>query len=214
MNDKLFFVAIVVALLFEGFFFIALSLIYKAHEKKNLRIVNTFIYEVSPSFKEKDTYLNYLLFFGILVSITPYIYYLFYHVHTFSMTIMIVSVLMAFCLACIPFIPLNKLREHFYLSLGGMLTLFVLLAMEGYYCFTLYRLYMDNMQLASMIIAFSLAAVVLSSLLNPKLFDLKNKINENGEPERKKFILLAFSEWMLYPLSILAIVPMLLISWQ
>ena len=214
MSDKLFIIAIAVALLFEGFFFIALSLVYKSIEKKSINIANTFIFEVSPSFKEKNSYLNYLLIFGVLVSISPYIYYLFYHVQTFSMTIMIVSVLMAFCLCTIPFIPLNKLREHFYLSLGGMLTLFILLVMEGYYCFTLYRLYMDNAQLTAMIVAFSLAAIVLVSLFNPKLFDLKNKKNEDGTYERKKFIWLAFSEWMLYPLSIAAIVPMLIISMQ
>lgn len=212
MNANLFFVAIAVSILFEGFFFIALSIIYKNMEKKNLRIANTFIYEVSPSFKEKYSFLNYVLFFGILVSITPYIYYLFYHVHTFSMTIMIISVLMAFCLACIPFIPLNKLREHFYLSLGGMLTLFILLAMEGYYCLTLYRLYVGTSQLIAMIVAFALALIVLITLVNPKLFDLKNKKNDSGETERKKFILLAFSEWMIYPLSIAAIMPMLILS--
>ena len=212
MNSKLFFVALAISILFEGFFFLALSIIYKSIEKKNLRIFNTFIFEVSPSFKEKNAYLNYLLIFGVLISITPYVYYLFYHVHTFSMTIMIISVIMAFCLCTIPFIPLNKLREHFYLSLGGMLALFILLAMEGYYCVTLYRLYLDTNQLIAMIVAFSLALIVLINLLNPKLFDLKNKKNEQGEVERKRFILLAFSEWMLYPLSIAAIVPILIIS--
>ena len=212
MINNLFFVAVFVSLLFEGFFFIALSIIYKAKEKKNLRIANTFIYEVSPFFNEKNSYLNYLLFFGITISIFPYIYYFFYHMNTFSAIIVIISVIMAFCLCAIPFIPLNKLREHFYLALGGLLTLFILLAMEGYYCFTLYRLYLDNYQLAAMIIAFALALVVLITLLNPKIFDLRNKQNDQGEYERKKFILLAFSEWMMYPLSILAIVPMLLIS--
>lgn len=212
MNYNLFFVAFAVALLFEGFVFLALSLIYKSEEKKSLRILNTFIYEVSPSFRDKHSYLNYLLFFGVLVSIFPYIYYLFYNVQIFSMTIFIVSVILAFCLCTVPFIPLNKLREHFYLALGGLLMLFVLFTMEGYYCFTLYRLYLSEYQLAAMIVAIVFALLVLAVLLNPKLFDLKNKKNDSGETERKKFILLAFSEWMLYPLSILAIVPMLLIS--
>ena len=121
---------------------------------------------------------------------------------------------MAFCLCAVPFIPLNKLREHFYLALGGLVTLLFLFIMEGYYCFSLYRLYKDNNQLIAMIVAFTLALIVLVDLLNPKLFDLKNKKNDQGEMVRKRFILLAFSEWMLYPLSILAILPMLIISIQ
>ena len=212
MNSNLLLVAIIVSLLFEGFFFVAISFIHKANEKKRIRIFNTFIYEVSPSFKEKHTYLNFLLFFGVVVSVAPYIYYLFYHVHTFSVTLVIISTIMAFCLCAIPFIPLNKLKEHFYLSLGGMLALFVLFAMEGYFCITLYRLYLDTNQLIAMIVAFVFALIILINFFNPKLFDLKNKRNEKGEIERNKFILLAFSEWMLYPLSIVAIVPILIIS--
>lgn len=215
MNDKLFFIAISVALLFEGAFFFALSLIYKSQEKKSLRLLNTFLFEVTPSFNEKYSYINYFLFFGIAVSIFPYVYYVAYNVNTFSMTIMILSVLLAFCLASLPFISLNKLREHFYLALGGLVSLFSLYVMEAYYCGRLYFVfYQDAIHLVAMIVSLIFAAFVLFMIVNPKLFDLKNDKDESGRPVRKKFIFLAFSELILYPLSILALLPILLISIQ
>ena len=212
MDFKLIFIAIGIAILFEGSFFFALSLIYRQREKKYLKFTNTFLFEVVPSFKEKSGIANYLLLFGIVISIFPYIYYVAYNVNTFAMTIAIISILMAFCLVCLPFISLNKLREHYYLALGGLVTLMALLIIEGYYCYRLYRLYLDNMQLVGMIVAFSLALFTLIAIFNPKLFDLKNTQNEAGEYVRKKFIFLSFVEWMLYPFSILALVPLLLVA--
>ena len=214
MNDKLILVAIAVSTLFIGAFFFALSLIYKAQEKKRLRFTNTFLFEVTPRFNEKYNFVNFLLFFGLTVCYFPYIYYVIYNMNTSSVTIMILSVILLFCLAALPFISLSKLREHYYLALGGLVCLLALLVMEGYYCFRMYRLYMDDMQLTAMIVAFSLAVLVLVAIFNPKLFDLKNQKTDSGTYKRKNFIFLAFTEWMLYPFMILSLVPMLLISLQ
>lgn len=212
MSDKLIFVAIGVSLLFIGAFFFALSLIYKAKEKKNLRFVNTFLFEITPGFGEKYSYINTLLFFGLVVTIFPYVYYVAYNVNTFAMTIMIISVILTFCLASLPFISLNKLREHYYLALGALVASLALYVMEGYYCFHLYRLYRDEFQLAGMIVALVVAVYILFMIFNPKLFDLKNDKDESGQTKRKNFIFLCFSEWSLYPLAIIALIPILLVS--
>lgn len=212
MDVNLIIIALSVSLLFEGSFFFALSLIYKAMEKKNLRFVNTFLFEVVPGFKQKYGYIDILLLFGIVITIAPYVYYGAYHFNTSTMMIMILSVLLAFCLSTLPFIPLNKLKEHYYIALGGLVSVLALYVMEGYYCIRLYRLYQDTLELVAMIMAFAIALLILIAVFNPKLFDLRNEKNDNGEMVRKKFIFLSFVEWMLYPSSILALVPILLVS--
>ena len=53
---------------------------------------------------------------------------------------------------------------------------------------------------------------VLALIINPKLFDLKNDMDEQGNPSRKKIIYLALSEWLLYPIAILSLIPLLLVS--
>ena len=62
-----------------------------------------------------------------------------------------------------------------------------------------------------MIIGISLFAFILLLTINPKLFDLTNDVDEEGNPHRKKIIYLALSEWLLYPLGILTLIPLILI---
>ena len=213
MDAKFLFIAISISVLFIGAFFISLSLIYKVSKKKRLSFLNTFIYEVVPSFSEKYSFINYLLFFGLTVCLFPYIYYVVYNVNTFAMTIMIIAVILMFCLASLPFVSLSKLREHYYLALGALVSLFALYVMEAYYSASLFfRFSSEDMQLVSFIVASVLGLFVLFIILNPKLFDLKNIRDDSGELVRKKVIFLALSEFLLYPLAILALLPMLLIS--
>ena len=83
---------------------------------------------------------------------------------------------------------------------------------EAFYSYYLYKTYLDNYALASMIVSIVLAFILLLIVFNPKLFDLQNKKNDDGSFSRKKFIFLAFSEWLLYPGMILSLVPILLIT--
>ena len=210
MIDKLFIIAIAISLLFEGSFYFSLQLIYKSIEKKSFSIRNTFMFEVTPGFKDKNGFMNYMFLAGVIVSIAPYLYLAFKNANTFTVIIGVLSILLAFCLVLLPFISFIRLREHFYLSLGALVTLFSILVMESYYGFHLYKYYLDELYLTSGIVGASLALIALIGIVNPKLFDLKNEVDESGQIKRKKFIFLAFTEWMMYPLSILALVPMLL----
>ena len=125
---------------------------------------------------------------------------------------MILVVLTVFCLATLPFVSLSKLKEHFYLYFGALLCMLALSGVEAFYSYYLYKTYLDNYALASMIVSIVLAFILLLIVFNPKLFDLQNKKNDDGSFSRKKFIFLAFSEWLLYPGMILSLVPILLIT--
>ena len=204
--------SIIVAFLFDATFFLSLALIHQSNTKKLLNICNTFIFEETPGFKEKNTYLNYLHFFAVMVWLFPFIFYAANNVNSYPISLMIIAVLAAFCLATLPFIPLNKLREHFYLDLGALVTLLALFGLEAFYCYRVYDVYLNGKGLAGMIVAISVIALLLVPIFNPKLFDLKNNKNEDGTYSRKNFIFLAFTEWMLYPIALISLLPIFLIT--
>ena len=206
--------SLILAFLFEGTFFLSLAMIYQSNEKKALRILNTFPFEVTPGFKEKNSFINYLLIFSILVNLFPFIFYASQNINSYTVSIMVLFVLSSFCLASLPFISLEKLREHFYLDLGAFVTLLAVVGLEAFYCYHLYDVYLMDYALIGMIISIVLAVLVLIPVFNPKLFELKNRQNEDGTYSRKKFIFLAFSEWMLYPIALLSLFPLFFITLQ
>lgn len=204
--------SLIVTICFAGAFFLSLAMIYQSVEKKALRVLNTFIFETTPGFKEKNSYVNYLLFFALLMFVFPFIYYAANNLNGYSVTTMILVVISAFSLAALPFIPLNKLREHFYLDLGALVTTLAVFGIEAFHCYHIYSTYLNNYALIGMIIAIVLGSFLLVPVFNPKLFDLKNNQNEDGTYSRKKFIFLAFTEWLLYPIALLSLLPIYLIT--
>ena len=211
MRPEFVFLAIGISFLFEFSYFFFVQYIQKNKNKKLARIANTFLYEVTPRFHEKTSFINYVLLFGIIVSLFPFIYYIVYTCNTYSVTVMVIAAILMFVLATIPFIGLDKLREHLFLDILALILLIALFGMEAFYSFQMYRLYLDDFALAAMIVALVLFAFALVMIINPKLFDLKNDMDEEGNPTRKKVIFLALSEWLFYPLSILSLVPLLLL---
>ena len=214
MINNLVLASILVTFLFEGTFFLALALIYRSREKKTLRIFNTFIFETTPSFKEKNSFINYIFLFAVIVNALPFIFYLNKIANSYTVAMTILAVLIAFCLGCLPFISFYKLREHFYLDLGAIVSLLALFTIEAFCCFYVYKNndYLNNRALAGMIVSIALGAIMLIPIFNPKLFDLKNKKNEDGTFARKNFIFLAFVEWALYPMALLSLLPIFLIT--
>ena len=214
MVHKFILASLIVAFLFEGAFFLTLAMIYQSKEKKALRILNTFAFETAPGFKEKNGFINYLFIFALAVNVFPFAFYLSEAVNTYTVIMAVLAVLAMFCLGALPFISLNKLKEHFYLDLGAIVCLLVLFGFEAFYSFYAYKYsdYTYNYALAAMIISIFLAVILLVPVCNPKLFDLKNEKNIDGTYSRKSIIFLAFTEWMLYPLGLLSLLPLLLIT--
>ena len=212
MINHLVLTSLILCFLFESTFFLSIGLIYQSIEKRRLRILNTFIFETIPNFKEKNGILNYFLFFSLLINLFPFIFYAANNINVYSVAIMIVSILAIFCLGAIPFVSLNKIREHFYLFLGALVSLLAVVGVEAFYSFYIYKTYIDNYALAAMIVSTFLAAILLGMVFNPKLFDLTNKKNEDGTYSRKSFIPIAFNEWLLYLIAILTLLPIVLIT--
>ena len=209
MNEYLVYIALVLAFVFDFSFFFFISYIQKKKYKKKIRFLNTFMYEVSPRFNERESFVNCVLILGVIFNFFPFIYYMINNIQVYAVSLMIIASILLITLSFLPFIPLDRLKEHLYLDVGAFVLLFALTGLESYYGFVLYRFYLMPYQLVSAIIALVLAFIILIMIINPKLFDLKNDLDENGNPKRKRVIWLAFNEWLFYPLSILTLVPLL-----
>ena len=212
MINNLILACLIVSFLFMGTFFLSLAMIYQSNEKKVLRITNTFIFELAPRFKEKNSFLNYLFIFSLLVWFAPFVYFAGSGANSYSVSMMILALLSGFCLASLPFVSLSKLREHFYLDLGAIACLIALFTLEAFYGYRMYRLYLNNNGLIMMIVSVILGVFSFVPVCYPKLFDLRNQKNEDGTYSRKKFIFLAFTEWMFYPLGLLSLLPLFFIT--
>lgn len=213
MSPQLVIIAIGVSFIFEISYFFFIQYLFKAKNKKSARIADTFIYELTPKFSEKTSFINYVLLFGVIVVVFPYIYYGIYkYINTYSVTLTILNLLLILDLCIIPFFGLDKLKEHLFADVIALVLFIAVTGIESYYCFYLYRLYDSGYQLAGMIAGLVLFVFSLAMIINPKLFDLKNDMDEEGAPHRKKAIYLALSEWLMYPLLTLSLIPILLIS--
>ena len=173
MRPEFVFLAIGLSFLFEFSYFFFVQYIQKVKNKKLARIANTFLYEITPRFNEKTSFINYVLLFGVIVSLFPFIYYIVYTRNTYSVTVMVIAIILMFVLAFMPFIGLDKLREHLILDVAALALLNALFAMEAFYCFQMFRLYADTFALAGMIVAIVLFTFALVMIINPKLFNLK-----------------------------------------
>lgn len=211
MKIQFVFLALVLSLFFEFTYFFFIQYIQKSRMKKTARIANTFLYEITPRFNEKTSFINYVLIFAIAVTLFPFIYLLVDRVNSYSVSLLVVAVLLTFTLCCIPFIGLEKLREHLFLDVGAIGFLTVVAGLEAFYSLQLYRVTLIKYQLAAGIISLAIFAFMIAMIINPKLFDLKNDMDDEGNPKRKRTIFLALSEWLLYPLFSLTLIPLLLI---
>lgn len=189
MSIYLIFTSLFLSLFFYISYLFFVQYIYKVKEKKLFNLRNTFLYEVTPKFYEKTSFINYVLLFGVGFNFFPFIYYVVYNLETYSVTLLIIGLILLFVLCLIPFIGLDKLREHLYFDVSSIALLLGLFIVESYYSYSLYRLYQNDYQLVAMIIALVLLVFTLLMIFNPKLFDLKNELDEKtGTYKRKKVI--------------------------
>lgn len=191
---------------------------YKKREKESFSITNHFCFEILP-LKENPTFIPLLIPISLylLSFVGNFIYFAITDYGPMNVIIAFISVLIAFSIGVLFFLPLSKLRERCFFSIIFIVLVAVINALLAYEA-TIYRnMYLNNLAyvafgLNGFILLFSLVVIFL-----PKLFDFSLKKNEDGTTERKGFYLLAFYEWlliMIVPLTQVSIIIMEIIKKQ
>ena len=176
------------------------------HLKFDMR--NMFPFEVN--FKQDKSRLiltNILLILSTLMGIAFYI--LFSSTHSGIHILILVAGIMAIsCNTLLVFINTTFLRSHLLLMIFAYVSNFALAAGIFYNAYKINSdilLYPDtnqNLIIVSMVIAIISGLLVFVLLMNPKLSlntnaKIKEDVNGNKIYERPKFIVMAFSEWLL-----------------
>lgn len=195
-------------------FYFSTNLIYKKYNKKNINVLNTFTFEVTPKLKSKEGSITYILFLFLAFVLFGVISFVSRFVDVLPIIFLVLVVIMLFCLAFLPLLSLNKLKEHLYLNLGAIISFTTASAFLTYLSYSMCKVY--DYKNVSLIIALVVSGLLflfsLIFIFNPQLFNFRNEINEKGESVRKKYIPLAFSEWMILLSSPLLLIPLILIS--
>ena len=192
-------------------FVISVNALYKSKNRRGINFKNEFPFETVPSFKGEYAYLNIFLLLSLLATISGFILYMVNNINVIPIVLVIVIVIYSFCVISIPFIPLNRLKEHLYLSLGIIITDFIVSAFLTYLSYTVAKRF-EFLKVAPIVAIVISALLVIKSLIfifNPKLFDLKYERNDQGELIRPKVVKLAFYQWtaiICSPLYLIAII--------
>ena len=196
-----------------GAFYFAINLLNKRKEKKNIDIRNTFPFEKVPFLKTDNFFINILYFLSILAIVTGIILFMTYYLGVVTIFIGVISIILLFFLVTIPFVSINKLKEHLYLDVGLVVTYFALSGFITYLSYSICKLtyYHNATAIASLVVSALIFLFSLCFVANPRLFDLRMQVKED-DVERPKIIPLAFSEWLLMLSGSLFLVPLILLS--
>lgn len=192
-------------------FVISVNTLYKSKNRRGINFKNEFPFETVPSFKGEYAYLNIFLLLSLLATVSGFILYMVNNINVIPIVLVIVIVIYSFCVISIPFIPLNRLKEHLYLSLGIIITDFIVSAFLTYLSYIIAKRF-EFLKVAPIVAIVISALLVIKSLIfifNPKLFNLKYERNDQGELIRPKVVKLAFYQWtaiICSPLYLIAII--------
>ncbi len=201
------------SILCVGAFYFAINLLNRKRVNKGIDLRNSFPFEKIPLFKTDYFFINILYFLSILAPTSGVILFMTYHLGVVTIFTGVISVILLFFLAIIPFVTINKLKEHLYLDVGLIVTHFALCGFILYLSYSISKLY--DYQNVTAIIAIVISGIFfifsLCFVANPRLFDLKMKVEEE-EISRPKVIPLAISEWLLLLTPSFFLIPLILLS--
>ena len=109
----------------------------------------------------------------------------------------VLTLLIAFSVISITYLPLSKLKERCILSIILITGTTILNALEIYESFTLIRQYENNLLYIPLVISAVIVIIGIIAIFYPKLFDFGMEKNEEGVMKRPSFFPLAFFEWLL-----------------
>ena len=200
------------SLIFLFVFIATTNILYSRENKKMLNMKNTFLFEGS-SFAATKGFLLVSLAINLVTSIIFASHYFSEPYGSLSIFVVVITAVLSFCLAALPFVSFRTFKEHLYLDIGALVTLVALFGIDTYYCYDVFKLYdySNNYALSGLIVSAFLLLIVFAFIFNPHLFDLKMNVRDEGV-ERKKVIVLALLEWTMIFLSTLSSVPLILLS--
>ena len=197
--------------------FLAFSFpLYFKRERENYDLKNHFCFELLPE-KSDNTYLISIIppLIYLLCVVANFVYFSITDFGVMNVVIAFMSLLIAFSIAVLFYLPLSKLKERSLFSIILIVLVAVINALLIYEETFYIKAYQDNLIYLPIVINGLLLLLSIVVIFSPHLFDLGVDKDESGVSKRKKFYPLAFYEWLLIlslPLTQVSIIVMEIIK--
>ena len=197
--------------------FLAFSLpMYFKREKEHYDFKNHFCFEILPDKHDPNFMISIIAPTVFLLSVVAnFIYFAIGDFGVMNVVIAFVSLLIAFSIGVLIFLPLSKLKERSIFSIILIVLVAVINALLIYEETFYIKAYQDNLIYLPIIFNGLILLLAIVVIFSPRLFDLGVDKDENGVSKRKKIYPLAFYEWLLIlslPLTQISIVVMEIIK--
>lgn len=197
--------------------FLAFSLpMYFKREKEQYDFRNHFCFEILPDKHDPNFMISIIAPAVFLLSVVAnFIYFAISDFGVMNVVIAFVSLLIAFSIGVLFFLPLSKLKERSIFSIILIVLVAVINALLIYEETFYIKAYQNNLIYFPIIFNGLILLLAIVVIFSPRLFDLGVDKDENGGSKRKKIYPLAFYEWLLIlslPLTQLSIIVMEIIK--
>ena len=212
-----------IALAIASVVFLAIFLVfsfpaYQKREKEKFDLRNHFCFEILPPKTDN----NFMLFIipislSLLCFVGNFVYFAITDFGAMNVVMAFISLLIAFSVGVLFFLPLSKLRERCLFSIIFIVLTAVLNALLAYEETVYRQMYLNIFVYVDFAVNGVILLFTLIIIFSPKLFDFSTKKNEDGTNERKRVYPLALYEWLLImvlPLSQISIILMEIIKKQ
>lgn len=190
-------------LLFIAYYFLS-SFNYKRRFNNKYEVLNYFPYELNFEGKFADNLLgNVALVLSMFMSMSLFALGLaYYQLNGYLIAATIAGILYSILVLGINFTPLKLLKFHFVVMVVLFVCSFFTPMALGLTSFNVYQINKNPFPIVVMVLCFVVGLINFVFVMNPRLsFNIKMKVavDEEGNEKyiRPKFILVAFTEWLM-----------------
>lgn len=192
------------AVLFFIIYFVLSCVNYRRRFNEQYDVRNHFPYEFNYEGTFADNLLgNIALILSGALSVSAFVFAgAQMHLNGLLLSAVGAGVLLSILLIVINFVPLKTMKMHLLFLVLLFVTAFATPALLGFTFFEHYQIYKDNISLAFFIVSMVIAGFIFIMIMNPKLsfrITMQKATDEKGNEYyvRPKFIVVAFSEWLI-----------------
>lgn len=189
-----FFIASLISLVI---YIVFTSIVYVDNYQENYNFANHFAFELYIKKGHRFIYLNIFLYLVAALYTGNFIVYAIKDFSAINAIIAILALLTSFSFIAIFYLPLTKLKEKCFCSIGYFVSIAGTNGLIIYQEIRNIRIYENNLYFIPL--AFSILVLLFSlfAIFNPKIFDFNAPRNQEGVQVRPKIFHLALAEWLL-----------------
>ena len=173
------------------------SIILNDGYKENYSFANHFAFELYIKRGHRFIYLNVFLYLVAALYTGNFIVHAIQDFSVINVILAVLALITSFCLIAIFYLPLTKLKEKCFCSIGFFVSIAGTNGLIIYQEIRNIRIYENMLYFIPLAFSILIFLFALFAILNPRIFDFNAPRNQEGVQERPRVFYLALSEWLL-----------------